>query len=318
MTGEISKLRFGFILLLLFSSCIDYLNADYPERPIKVIVPTNPGGSIDVVARTIGRAIQENDLLATKLITVNQPGAGGTMGTRRIRDAKADGYTIGIWHQGLVTSKAMQIVDYDHTAFELIGSIGYSEVGIGSGPKSAIKDYPELLERSKTGSIKFATNIGLPVHIVPMIFAQEMGVDFQFIQVGGGSQRLTSIIGGHTDLGIFSNLDFSNFYESGIRPVVFFSEERLEKYPDVPIAAEMGIDFKYHTLYIWIAPLGLPVSIKETLETALRKAAQDTQVLSYLESLGLISHFQNGSEIEPELRDIQKRSLPLVDLIRRK
>lgn len=300
------------LILFLFTR----LGAAYPDRPIKVIVPTDPGGSVDLVARTIGRTIEENGLLDTKLVIVNQSGAGGTIGTRRIRDSKADGYTIGIWHQGLITSKAMQIVDYDHTAFEVIGSIGYSEVGIGTGPKSRIDGYSSLLEESKPGSIKFATNIGLPVHIVPMIFAEETDVSFQFIQVGGGSQRLSSILGGHTDLGIFSNLDFSSFYEAGIRPVVFFSEKRLEQYPDVPTAMEMGIEFSYHTLYICIAPKGLSQPILRILKSALKQASKDESVIKHLASLGLVTHFQERSEIEPALNDILERSIPLIDKMR--
>ncbi len=311
---------FGIVLTKLVGTTIiflfTHLGGAYPDRPIKVIVPTDPGGSVDLVARTIGRTIEANGLLDTKLVIVNQSGAGGTIGTRRIRDSKADGYTIGIWHQGLITSKAMQIVDYDHTAFEVLGSIGYSEVGIGMGPKSGINGYSSLLERSKADSIKFATNIGLPVHIVPMIFAQETNTSFQFIQVGGGSQRLSSILGGHTDLGIFSNLDFSSFYEAGIRPIVFFSEKRLKKYPDVPTAMEMGINFSYHTLYIWIVPQGIPQSILGILKSALKQASEDEGVIKHLASLGLVTHFQEASEIEPALNDILERSVPLIDRMR--
>jgi len=272
---------------------------------------------MDVVARTISRTIEEAQLLDTKMVVINQPGAGGTIGTRRIRNADPDGYTIGLWHQGLVTSNAMKIVDYDHTAFEIIGSIGYTEAGIGTGPRSGIERFSDIIERSKTGPIKFATNIGLPVHVVPMIFAQESGVEFQFIQVGGGSQRLSSILGGHTDLGIFSALDFSNFDEAGIRPIVFFSSERIPQYPNTPTAPEMGIDFSYHTLYIWIAPLELPRSIKETLTTALKRASENEQVVDYLQSLGLTPHFQLGAEIEEELNDIRDRAAPLIQQMRR-
>ena len=69
----------------------------------------------------------------------------------------------------------MGIVDYDHTAFEILCSSGYSEVGIGTGPKSRIKTYDDLLPESKRAPIKFSTNIGLPVHLAPMIFAHESG-----------------------------------------------------------------------------------------------------------------------------------------------
>lgn len=302
-------------LLFIFAPALD---AAYPDRPIKVIVPTDPGGSMDVVARTIGRAIEENQLLSTRMVIVNQPGAGGTMGTRRIRDSKADGYTIGLWHQGLVTSKAMQIVDYDHESFSIIGSSGYSEVGMGTGPRSGFTQYADLVERSKEKPIKFATNIGLPVHIVPMIFSQEMELDFQFIQVGGGSQRLSSIIGGHTELAIFSTLDFSNFKEAGIRPILFFTEERVAAYPDVPTTQELGLDFHFNTLYIWLAPQGLPETIKDQLAEALQKAVETKPVREYLASLGLVSHFQTGSEIEPALNDIQERALPMMELMRKR
>ena len=77
-------------------------------------------GSIDTVARTLARVIGENDWLSEKMVVVNQPGAGGTIATRRIRTARRRLYDPGLWHQGLVTSKAMGIVDYDHTAFEIL------------------------------------------------------------------------------------------------------------------------------------------------------------------------------------------------------
>ena len=302
--------------ILLFGSF--FLRADFPERPIKVIVPTDPGGSIDTVARTLARVIAENDWLAEKMVAVNQPGAGGTIATRRIKDAPADGYTIGLWHQGLVTSKAMGIVDYDHTALELIGSSGYSEVGIGTGPKSRIKSYEDLLTESKRSPIKFSTNIGLPAHVAPMIFADETGVSFRFIQAGGGSQRLASVLGGHTELGIFSSLDFSNFKEAGIRPIVFFNENRVDLFPDVPTVMEKGVDFQYRTQYLWITPKGVPTDILDTLADVLQRACEKPETASYFKSLGMISRFQERSVIEEALDRIRDRAIPVMEQMRSK
>tara|TARA_Y100000814_G_scaffold88704_1_gene59966 strand:+ start:23 stop:979 length:957 start_codon:yes stop_codon:yes gene_type:complete len=287
--------------------------ADYPERPIKVIVPTDPGGSIDTVARTLARVIGENDWLSEKMVVVNQPGAGGTIATRRIKDAPNDGYTIGLWHQGLITSKAMGIVDYDHTAFEILCSSGYSEVGIGTGPKSRIKTYDDLLTESKRSPIKFSTNIGLPVHLAPMIFANESGVSFRFIQAGGASQRLASVMGSHTELSVFSSLDFSNFKEAGIRPLVFFTEERVDIFPNTPTALEKGIDFQYQTQYFWITPRGVSSEILDTLEIALEKASEDPQTTSYFKTLGLISRFEQSEAIQTSLNKIRDRSAPVIE-----
>ena len=287
--------------------------ADYPERPIKVIVPTDPGGSIDTVARTLARVIGENDWLSEKMVVVNQPGAGGTIATRRIKDAPNDGYTIGLWHQGLITSKAMGIVDYDHTAFEILCSSGYSEVGIGTGPKSRIKTYDDLLTESKRSPIKFSTNIGLPVHLAPMIFANESGVSFRFIQAGGASQRLASVMGSHTELSVFSSLDFSNFKEAGIRPLVFFTEKRVDIFPNTPTALEKGIDFQYQTQYFWITPRGVSSEILDTLEIALEKASEDPQTTSYFKTLGLISRFEQSEAIQTSLNKIRDRSAPVIE-----
>ena len=83
------------------------------------------------MVRLLQRAIAEKNLLPEKMVIVNQPGAGGTIGTRKIKQAKPDGYTIGMWHSGIVTSEAMGIVDYDHSDFEVICMSGYTELLLG-------------------------------------------------------------------------------------------------------------------------------------------------------------------------------------------
>ena len=106
-------------------------SAEWPEKPIKLILPTNAGGETDGLARLLQRAIAEKRLLPEKIVVVNLPGAGGTIGTRKLKESEPDGYTVGIWHSGIVTSKAMGIVDYDHNDFELICMSGYTELLLG-------------------------------------------------------------------------------------------------------------------------------------------------------------------------------------------
>ncbi len=289
-----------------------FAQAAFPERPIKIIVPTNPGGSVDTVARTIARSIEQNKLLPVKMVALNLPGAGGTIGTRKVKSSPADGYTIGIWHLGLVTSRAMNIVDYDHTAFELIGSTGFSEIGIGAGPKSKIQDFDQMAEISRSKPLNFATNIGLPVHILPMIYANEAGLDFKFVQVGGASQRLASLLGGHADLGIFSIPEFINYQKTGIRPVVLFTKERNDKFPDIPTALEQEIDLNIASYYLWILPKGTPEPIKTLLTESLREASNRPEVVEQLQEMGMVSKFREGSELEDLMSDILVRSKPLI------
>ena len=166
--------------------------------------------------------------------------------------------------------------------------------------------------------IKFSTNIGLPVHLAPMIFAHESGVSFRFIQSGGGSQRLASVMGGHTELSVFSSLDFSNFKEAGIRPIVFFTEERVDIFPNTPTALEKGIDFQYQTQYFWITPKGVSSEILDTLEIALEKASEDPETTSYFKTLGLISRFEQSEAIQTSLNKIRDRAAPVIEQMRNK
>ena len=114
--------------LLLVSSLIfaSVAGGAFPDKPIKFIVPTNTGGGIDAQARILQRAIGDHELLPEKVVVVNIPGGGGVVGTGKIKSAVPDGYTIGLWNAGLVTSRVMGISKFDHTDFEIIGMTGYT------------------------------------------------------------------------------------------------------------------------------------------------------------------------------------------------
>ncbi len=111
------------------------LSQDYPNKPVRAIVPTNAGGSVDSVARIIQRFADSDAAFGQKIAVVNMDGAGGTIGTRAVHDAEPDGYTIGLWHEGLITSAVMGVTDFDHTDFTILGITGYSEIGLGTGDR---------------------------------------------------------------------------------------------------------------------------------------------------------------------------------------
>src|SRR5688572_10878368 len=103
----------------------------YPEKPVRMIIPIAPGGQTDVVARLLQLAIDKRKLLPQPIVVINNAAAGGSTGTRQVKESEPDGYTVGVFHMGLLTAPAMGVVDYDHGAFELIGRIGRTQVGMG-------------------------------------------------------------------------------------------------------------------------------------------------------------------------------------------
>lgn len=308
----------AFRLLLAALCCFGFGNlstqAEFPEKPIKIIVPTNAGGEVDTMARIFQRAFQEHDILPVKTVVVNLPGAGGTIGTRKIKESPADGYTIGLWTPGIVTSKAMGIARYDHTAFEIIGRTGYSDLGFGVQTDSEYQSIQQLVDVSKASpkSVQVATNIGLPVHLIPLMFAESAGIEFKFIQIGGGAKRLGSIMGGHTDMAMFSLLAFIQYKDTGIKPLVVLSPERSPLMPDVPTAREIGVDLVMRDTRIWLAPQGTPPDRLAYIENALRKAMDLPSVKEEFKALGIHSTFGDAAELQPFLDDMLERVTPLV------
>ncbi len=290
-----------------------YAQSDYPSEPLRIVVPTDAGGSVDALARIFQREIDEMGIYPS-VVVINQPGAGGTVGTRAVRDADPDGYTIGIWSPGIITSKAMGVVDYDHTAFTVLGGTGLTEIGMGVLKGSRFESPEQLIEESKAepNSVVVATNIGLPVHFIPMMFADAADIEMKFVQIGGGAKRLASILGGHTDIALFSVSEFKQYEESGLKPLFLYSEERDPDLADVPTAKESGVDLAISVFRLWLAPKGLDPEVKAKLEETLSAVLAQEDVQAELQGMSIDPAWMDAADVERRLDDMNARSEPLV------
>ena len=288
--------------------------AAFPEKPIKIIVPTNAGGAMDGIARIFQRAFEEHKLLPQPVVIVNMDGAGGAVGTRAIKDAEPDGYTIGFWHNGLVTSAAMGVTDYDHSAFEVIGSTGFVEMGLAAKQGGNITSFKQMIElaRAKPDTVKVAVNIGLPVHLIPLMMAEKAGVEMRMVQVGGGAKRLASILGGHTDVALFSVQELIKYEPAGLLPLNLFSKQRNPLLPDVPTAIENGVNVVATDGRIWIAPKGTPQDRIDILIGAFKAAMETSDVKKTLEGYGINPSFIDPGDIVLELNRVRDEFTPLI------
>jgi tripartite-type tricarboxylate transporter receptor subunit TctC len=273
--------------------------ATYPEKPVRIIIPIAPGGQTDVVARLLQSTIEKKKLLPQPLVVVNNAAAGGAIGTRMVKDSAPDGYTVGMFHMGLLTAPAVGVVDYDHTAFELIGQIGRTQVGMGGLEDSRFKTIKDVIAeaKAKPDSITVAMNIGLLPHFVPLMFQQDAGISFRFVQAGGGAVRLKSILGKHTELSLFSGPEFLLYKSQGIRPLVMFSEQRAPELPDVPTAKEIGVPTVFEERIIAFAPKGTPRAQLDVLAEALRSAMQEGEIVERYKGLGIDGVFIDGPRL---------------------
>ncbi len=283
------------------------LAASYPEKPIRTIIPIAPGGQTDVLVRLLQMVIDREKLLPQPLVIVNNAAAGGTAGTRLIRGSEPDGYTIGAFHMGLLTAPAMGVVDYDHTAFEMIGQVARTPIGLGVTSDSRFKTIRDLMKeaKEKPDSVRVAMNIGLLPHFVPLMFQQDAGVQFRYVQTGGGAVRLKSLLGGHTDTSIFASSEFVLYKDQGIRPLVMFTEERVADLPDVPTARELGYNTVFEERVMMFAPKGTPADRIGVVAKALETSLNDQEVVDRLKALGVERQFIPGEKLRTILDQLK-------------
>jgi putative tricarboxylic transport membrane protein len=291
----------------------------YPEKPVRMIIPIAPGGQTDVVARLLQLAIDKRKLLPQPIVVINNAAAGGSTGTRQVKESEPDGYTVGVFHMGLLTAPAMGVVDYDHSAFELIGQIGRTQVGMGGLADGRFKSIQDVLAEAKTkpDTVTVAMNIGLLPHFVPLMFQEDAGIRFRYVQSGGGAVRLKSVLGKHTELSLFSGPEFLLFQTQGIKPLVVFSDVRVPELPDVPTAKEIGIGTVFEERIIAFAPKGTPKDRLDLLAAALRTAMDEPEVNERYKGLGIDRVFIDGTRLKALLDGVKGPITKIGDAVRK-
>ena len=221
--------------LVVAGSTFD-VGAAYPERPIEVIVPFAAGGGSDVFARILQKEIRENELSPHPFVVVNAGGAGGTIGSRKARDAKPDGYTILCLHDGIFTAQHYGNADWGAADFEPIAATGQAGVIVAVADGSRFKDLDALMHETKERpyQVVYGTNLGAPSHY-SAVFLQEgrPGARFRFTQSGGGAKRLAQLKGGHVDATGFSVSEYVQFRDAGIRALAVLNAERVLALPEI-------------------------------------------------------------------------------------
>lgn len=277
----------------------------FPRKPIKVIVPFGVGGGSDTFTRIIQEAINQQNLLQNPVAVINVPGAGGAIGSRRVKTSRPDGYTILQLHEGILTSKYAGATSYGPEAFEPIAGTGSMDHVIAVHAESPIQDIADLVSRAanKPDEIVFAVGIGAPSHFAGLMLEKaHPGASFRFSQSGGGAKRFASLLGGHTDVTTFSIAEFVEFQASGIRALAVLSSQRNAKAPDIPTAVEQGVHVTSSNMHFWWAPKGTPPDRIAVIANALKKAMESEQVRNRLDQLLTEPQVLLNNELETELQ----------------
>jgi tripartite-type tricarboxylate transporter receptor subunit TctC len=254
------------LLALLCAALLCTAHAqNYPTKPVRLIVPFPPGGSNDVVARSI--ATQLSDKLGQSVVVDNRGGAGGTIGINAAAKSPADGYTLLLVSVGYAMNMALGQLPPDSpkwfTPVAMLGS-GPSVLAVtASLPVGSVKELIALA-RQKPGELNVGSaGIGSFQHLASELFRMQAGIDVLIVQYKGGGPALTDLIGGQVQISMGSLLQTLPHIRSGkLKALGVGSLKRNAALPEVPTIAEAGIP-GFEAINWWgiLAPAGTPAPV---------------------------------------------------------
>ena len=283
----------------------------YPRKPVQIIVPYPAGGGSDTFVRILQKGIIEKKLFPQPVVVFNHRGGSGTVGSRKVKDAKPDGYTILCSHNAVITAKLSGTVDYGVEAFRPICLTGTMAMVIIVREDSPYADLPSLLEaaREKPRKLAFGANQGAPAYFTTLQLLKCVpGAEFSIVSADGGADRYSRILGGHLDAGIFSLSEYLDFRRpdstpsaENVRALVLLSPGRHEAIPQVPTSREQGIPVFSQNANYWFAPRGTPDDAVQYLSAKLGEAMEIESVRERLKDLRIDPEFKAGQEFEDYL-----------------
>jgi tripartite-type tricarboxylate transporter receptor subunit TctC len=287
----------GFIVtalavLVLTGASESVRAADYPTRPITLVVPFPPGGSTTVMARNIADKLSTT--LGQPIVVENRGGAGGTIGTRFVAKAPADGYTILLSYTAtMAIAPAMNAnAGYDPLKdFAPIGMIGAAPSVLVVHPSMPVHSVAELIAYAKKAPAPLqygSPGVGTVNHLAGEYLANEAGIKLLHVPYKGNGPALTDLLGGHIPM-MFVPIPVAigNIKAGTLRGLAIASAKRSNLLPDLPTLVESGIpNFEVALRYGLVAPAGTPRAVIVLLNKELNSALATEDVKSRLATEG--------------------------------
>jgi tripartite-type tricarboxylate transporter receptor subunit TctC len=309
-----SRLKLGLAIALtaLAASVTPAAAQDYPNRPVKIVVPFAAGGPADVYARVLAQHLQES--LKQSFIVEDRPGAGSIIGTDAVAKSAPDGYTLLMMsnthttNESLIPNKPFALMK----DFVPIAPVNYSDLVLVIHPSVPAKDLKEFLAlaKSKPGNLNYASSgPGTPYHMAGELFKAMSGTDILHVPYKGSSGARNDIIGGQVHMMFDAITTMAPNARAGqVKALATTGKARSSVLPDVPTVSEAGVPGYEATIWLGLmAPTGTPKPIIDKLNAEVNKILARPDLKEAWAKQGATPMTMSPSEFEAYLKaDIDK------------
>jgi tripartite-type tricarboxylate transporter receptor subunit TctC len=293
---------------------------DYPNRPIRIIVPTPAGGPVDVMARVLSNALPP--VLGQTVIVENKPGAGNTIGSRQAAAADPDGYTLMVSAaSGLIMSPMIvKNAGYDAASFAPIALIAETPQVLVINPQLPFKSVAELVAYAKAnpGKLNYSTGgVGTLPHLNAELFKATSGTNILHVPYKGGGPSLTAVVAGEVQMTFDTVSTSLQLIEDGkLRALAIVGPKRAPELPNVPAMPELG--FPAVTSGAWtalLAPHDTPAAIIAKVNAATNAALHGDAMKLALGKLGAQPRGGTPQDLAAHMQREQAKWKPIVETL---
>ncbi len=284
--------------------------ADYPDKPIEIIVHSAPGGGSDLFARQVAAILEKEGIVKQKIQVANRTGGGATVALNALADKKGDPYTFMNATTGPLTTVlrgSSRIKFEDLTPIAMIAedpNLAFTR------PDSPYKDMKGVIAEAKKAAKKVNVAVGTiggSEHICAHRVAKATGVEFNIVAFKSGGEAAVALLGGHVDLS-FGNIQeqMGQIEAKKIKVLATMSEKRIPFFPDVPTMKDEGINATFSQFRgFWAAP-NFPAHAVKYWEDTFEKLMKNATFRNYLKSNQAVEHFLKHDEFKKYLTTYSK------------
>jgi len=289
----------------------------YPQRPVELVVPFAPGGSTDLIARTLLKGIDKP--LGETMIVVNRDGAAAAVGTQEVASANPDGYKIGFPPSSLFTLTPQLVKGANTVPLEqlrLVTGLTVENIVLVVHKDSPFRTLDDVLAlRGTDRRITFGhSGVGTGAYFAQTAFYKLAGINATDVPFGGGGPAVTAVLGRQVDIGASQPAESMKQVQAGdLRWLAIFSTRRSTLLPDLPTAVEKGFDLTVDQVRFIAGPARMPAEAVEVLAKAFQAAAKTPEYDTFLKQ-NFIDRFEvSGTEVTARIKQDFDRYRVLVD-----
>lgn len=272
-----------------------------PVKPVEFVIMAGTGGGADQLARLVAGLIEQKKLSPVPFIPINKPGGSGAEALRYLEDKEGDSHTVLVTLNSFFTTPILQpALQVDISDFTPIGLMAIDTFLLWVNNDSGIETMDEFINAANEAGKGWkmgGTGSGQEDSILTALLEVATGLDMTYIPYGGGGDVAQNLVGGHVDSTVNNPSEANEFWRAGrVTPIVQFTDERMDIYPDVPTAHEAGYDVEYYMQRAINGPPEMPEEAQEWYENLFKTLFESEEWQDYCHKQALLCDKWTGGD----------------------